>query len=526
MILAWLIAIPFIGGLLAWVAGIRSFRLSRWLALVAMAVQFVFVLQIWLQHWGTTDLARQGPWLVGTLTPWIPQLGISIHFALDGISLLLLLLTSVLGMLAVIASWHGIHYRVGYFHFILLWTLAAISGVLLSLDLFLFYFFWEMMLIPLYFLIDIWGHEHRHYAAVKFFIFTQVGGLFLLLGILGLFFLHGDATGRYTFDYFQLLGTPLRHHPVIAFWLMLAFFLAFAVKLPTVPLHSWLPDAHTQAPVAGSVDLAGLVLKVGAYGLLRFVIPLFPQAALAFAPVAMTLAVISIIYGALLAFAQKDLKRLVAYTSISHMGFVMLGIFAWNQLSLQGVAMLLVSHGVSTGATFILVGSISQRLKSRNMDQMGGLWAVMPQAGGFMTFWALALLGLPGLGNFIGEFLVLLGTFRVSALFASIAAVGFILSVIYALWMVYKVFYGPLKELSKPLADPRKNNDLSPLETGMMLATVAITLWLGLYPQTLLNTTSAAVAGVQLNATGVNTEQMHPVGSHIPGARAGQRGTP
>ena len=260
--------------------------------------------------------------------------GIHFHLALDGLSLLLLMLTFLLGIMSVLASWTEIQEAVGFFHLNLLWVLAGIAGVFLAMDLFLFYFAWELMLVPMYFLIAIWGHERRVYAAAKFFLFTQLSGLLMLIAILALYFAHHTATGIFTFEYADLLGTPLSSHA--ALWIMLGFFVAFAVKLPMFPLHTWLPDAHTEAPTAGSVVLAGLLLKTGAYGMLRFVMPLFPAAAHAFAPVAMVLAVIGILYGAILAFAQTDLKRLVAYTSVSHLGFVLLGIFAWNKLALQG----------------------------------------------------------------------------------------------------------------------------------------------------------------------------------------------
>lgn len=484
MILAWLILIPILGGLLAWLAARWQVLLARWVALTAMAITLAIALVIWAQHWGVTPVIGHAPWLLEYARSWIPQLGITVHLAMDGISLLMVLLTAVLGVLSVAASWNGIQQKVGLFHFTLLWSFAGIMGVFLSFDLFLFYFFWELMLVPLYFLIDIWGHEHRHYAAIKFFLFTQAGGLFLLIAILGLYFLHGQHTGVYTFDYVHLLHTPIA--PAMATWLMLGFFVAFAVKLPAVPVHTWLPDAHTQAPIAGSVDLAGLVLKVGAYGLLRFTIPLFPTAALQFAPVAMTLAVVSIIYGALLAFAQTDLKRLVAYTSVSHMGFVLLGIFAWNELALQGAVLILIAHGITTGALFMLVGEINERLHTRDMDRMGGIWAVMPRIGGVGMFFALASLALPGLGNFIGEILVLFGTYRVSPLFAAVASVGFVLSVVYSLRIVQRVFFGPL---TRPQALP----DLTTRETVMMTGAIAITLWLGLYPQPVLNTAVTAV---------------------------------
>ncbi len=489
MTLVWILLLPFFGGVLAWWAARWSQLASRWVALCALLAQLLLVLFLGTQYWAAPPVS--GHAFIDFTLPWIPQIGISFHLALDGLSLLLLLLTAFLGVLSVLASWTGIHTKIGLFHFNLLWSIAGISGTFLAMDLFLFYFSWEMMLIPLYFLIEIWGHEQRHYAAVKFFLFTQAGGLFLLVGILGLVIAHGAATGSYTFDYFALLHTPLA--PAVAFWLMLAFFLAFAVKLPAVPVHTWLPDAHTQAPVAGSVDLAGLVLKVGAYGLLRFAVPLFPAASFAFASVPMVLGIVGILYGALLAFGQTDFKRLVAYTSISHMGFVLLGIYAWNTLALQGVTVILLAHGLSTGALFILIGALSQRTGTREISRMSGLWACWPRLSGVGLFLVLALLGLPGLGTFIGEFLVLLGVFRVAPVFAAVAAAGFIVSMIYAVRIVQQVFWGP-PLTSEPAAD------LGAREMAMLVPVMALLVWIGLYPQPLLRTAAPALDGLRAAA--------------------------
>ena len=413
-------------------------------------------------------------WLWQLRLPWIPQAGIEFFVAADGLSLLLIALTYFLGIMGVLASWTGITSRVGFFHFNLMWLLAALAGVFLAMDLMLFVFFWEMMLVPLYLIIGIWGHENRIYATIKFVIFTQAGSLMMLLAILALYFIYGRASGVYTFDYTQLIGTKLS--PQTAMWLMLAFLAAFAVKLPAFGLHTWLPDAHTEAPTAGSVYLAGLVLKAGAYGMLRFLLPLFPQAAIDFAPAAMTLAVIGIIYGAVCAIGQRDLKRLVAYTSVSHMGFVLLGVFAMNELALQGAVVVIVAHGLSTGALFILVGALSDRIHTRDMARLGGLWAVAPRMGGVMSFFAMASLGLPGLANFVGELLVLLGTFRVSPVFGSLAAAGLIVSVIYSLLMFQRTFHGPKVE-------DWRMPDLSVRECVMSAALIAATIWIGLYPR-------------------------------------------
>jgi NADH-quinone oxidoreductase subunit M len=323
---------------------------------------------------------------------------------------------------------------------------------------------------------------------LKFFIFTQAGGLFMLLSILALYFVHGRAYGVYTFDYNELLSTA--GASTISLWLMLGFFVAFAVKLPVVPIHTWLADAHTEAPTAGSVILAGLLLKTGAYGLLRFVLPLFPSSAQQIAPVAMVLGVIGILYGAVLAFAQRDAKRLVAYTSISHLGFVLLGIFAGNLMSLQGAVIIILAHGLSTGGLFILVGALQHRLHTRDMSKMGGLWASVPRMGGVGLFLALASLGLPGLGNFVGEFLVLAGCWRVSPILTSVASIGFILSAIYSLWFIQKVFHGP-QQHKQQIAD------LGLCEMAMMCLIMAGLLWLGLFPQPILNSAKPTLDSIQ-----------------------------
>jgi NADH-quinone oxidoreductase subunit M len=370
----------------------------------------------------------------------------------------------------------------------LLFILAGILGVFLSLDLFLFYFFWELMLVPMYFLINIWGHENRVYASYKFFIFTQAGGLLMLLSILGLYFIHGKSTGFYTFDYPLLLGTVMS--PSASLWLMLGFFIAFAVKLPMLPFYPWLPDAHTEAPTAGSVILAGLLLKTGAYGFLRFVLPLFTDAVHMVAPIVMGLAVAGIVYGAVLAFSQTDLKRLVAYTSVSHMGFVLLGIFAGTTAALSGAVIQIVAHGVTTGALFMLVGMVQERIHTRELGSMGGFWTTAPRLSSMGMLFVLASLGLPGTANFIGEFLVLLGTFPVNSTMTAIGALGLVLSAIYSLRIAQRVFHGTARvDLEMP--------DLSIRETGMMAIMIIAVITIGLFPQTILDTAKPVLSGLE-----------------------------
>jgi NADH-quinone oxidoreductase subunit M len=299
-----------LGGVLAWISCAINSSLPRWISLLAVVIDFILVLPVCLQHFSGDATSAAGSWLMDVNIAWIPRFGISFHLALDGLSLLMILLTLFLGILSVLISWNEIKEKIGFYYFNLMWILAGIAGVFLAMDLFLFIFFWEVMLIPMYFIIGIWGSENRKYAAYKFFLFTQASGLLMFVAILGLYFVHGNTTGNYSFNYFDLIGTQMS--PGVARWLMLGFLAAFVVKLPVVPFHSWLPDAHSEAPTAGSVILAGLLLKTGAYGLLRFILPLFPEAAVEIAPWAMLFGVIGIIYGAILAFSQTDLKRLVA----------------------------------------------------------------------------------------------------------------------------------------------------------------------------------------------------------------------
>jgi len=497
MILAAIIAIPLVFGLVGWPFGERRPLVSRWLALSANIINLVLVAVLWVTYVGVPGFSplspAAAPWLLLAKWPWIPGLGISFSVGLDGLSLLMLGLTAFLGIMSVLCSWTSIKDRVGFFHMNLSLVLAGVYGVFLALDLFLFAFFWELMLIPMYFLIDIWGHENRHKASMKFFLFTQIGGLLMLVAIIVLAVVHGMASGTLSFDYRDLLGTTLS--PVMGMVLMLGFFAAFAVKLPMFPLHTWLPDAHTEAPTAGSVILAGLLLKTGGYGFIRFVIPLFPQASREFAPIALALAVAGILYGGFQAFGQPDMKRLVAYTSVSHLGFVLLGVYAFNSLALSGAVLQMVSHGISTGALFILVGYVQDRIHTRDLNRMGGLWKQAPRMGAAAMFLAMALVGLPGLVNFVSEFLVLLGVYRVSILLAVLAGLGLVLAMIYALRMIQLSFHGrPQETLKFP--------DLSALETGVLYVMIALLVAFGLFPQALLRVVDQVVAGVLASVGG------------------------
>jgi NADH-quinone oxidoreductase subunit M len=487
MILVLLLIIPLVGGALAWAVSRWDKNACRWLTLVTLFADML-VLAVLTSQFAANISQR---WFAFVKWSWIPQLGISFELGADGLSLLLLWLTVLLGILSVACSWREIQKQVGFFHFNLMLIMVGIMGVFTALDLFLFYFFWELELIPMYFLIAIWGHENRVYASFKFFIFTQAAGLFMFISILALYFINGHASGVYTFDYEQLLNAPATAGASI--WLMLGFFAAFAVKLPVVPIHTWLPDAHTEAPTAGSVILAGLLLKTGAYGMLRFVVPLFTKASQEIAPAAMILGVIGVLYGAILAFGQRDVKRLVAYTSVSHLGFVLLGIFAGNMLSLQGAMIIILAHGLSTGGLFILVGALQERLGTRDMNLMGGLWSAVPRMGGVGLFLAIASLGLPGLGNFVGEFLVLLGSWQVNPALTAIASLGFIFSTIYSLWLIQKVFHGSPDQQRR-----EQIPDFGLREMAVMCFVMAGILWLGLYPQPIIDTAKQSLEAVQV----------------------------
>lgn len=482
MILVYLIFILFVGGLLCWLADRAKLADSRWLALTVLVAALLLLLLEYFTGYGAELAGRQ--WLAALHVPWISRFGVGLTLAMDGLSFLMVLLTLFLGIVAVLSSWQEIERNSGFFHFNLLWTLAGVVGVFTALDLFLFFVFWEVMLVPMYFIIAVWGHENRVYAAMKFFIFTQASGLLMLLAIVALVYFHFQATGVLTFNYFELLDSPLSES--VAHWLMLGFFIAFAVKLPAVPVHTWLADAHTQAPTAGSVILAGILLKTGAYGLIRFAVPLFPEASVQFAPIAMALGAASIIYGAAVAFAQTDLKRLIAYTSISHMGFVLLGVYAGNELGQQGAVMTMLAHGMTSAALFAFAGAIQQRIHSRDMREMGGFWSSAPRLGAWVLFFSIAALGMPGLANFIGEFLVLVGAFKAHAWLTVLAAVGLILAPVYSLLVIQKVFHG------KPLV-VRNVQDASAREVAMMALMALVTLGLGLYPQVALELMSPSL---------------------------------
>lgn len=411
---------------------------------------------------------------------WVPTWGISYKLGVDGISLFLVLLTTLLGPIVILASWEDIQHRVKEFLVSLLVLQTGMIGVFLSLDLFLFYVFWEIMLIPMYLLIGVWGNPARRlYAAIKFVLYTIVGSLLMLVAILALYFMAGKASGVYTFDLFKLyeFAVPLKAQ----FWMFLAFFLAFAIKVPMFPFHTWLPDAHTEAPTVGSVVLAAVLLKMGTYGFIRYAIPLFPNAALDATWWICWLSLIGIIYGAWVAMVQLDVKRLVAFSSVSHLGFVMLGMFAFTVEGVEGSIVQMVNHGLSTGALFLLVGMIYERRHTRLIADFGGLSKVMPLYAVFFMVFTLSSIGLPGLNGFVGEFLVLLGTFKVHPWYAVIAASGVIFAAVYMLWMFQRVMFG---EITNP-----KNlglKDIGAREVAVLTPILIFVVWIGVYPNTFL----------------------------------------
>ncbi len=418
---------------------------------------------------------------------WIPSLGIFYHLGVDGISLPLLMLTTFLSPLAFLEAWRSIETKVKEFAIFMLVLETGMLGVFAALDVFLFYIFWEAMLIPMYFLIGIWGGERRLYATVKFVLYTMAGSAVMLVGILALYVLNTQHTGQASFYLFDLYRLPLSLG-----WqklLFAAFFLGFAIKVPLFPFHTWLPDAHVEAPTAGSVILAGVLLKMGTYGFIRFCLPLFPQAVSHYAPLISVLAVIGIIYGALVALVQPDAKKLIAYSSVSHLGFVMLGIFSGTMAGLQGSIIQMVNHGLSTGALFLLIGMLYDRRHSRLIADYGGLWRQVPIFAVFFLVVMFASIGLPGLNGFVGEFLILLGTFEASKTFAVLAALGIILGAVYMLWLYQRMVFGEITH-----EENRRLTDLSRREIALMVPILVLMFWIGVYPQTFLRKMDASSA--------------------------------
>jgi len=460
--------------------------LIRQVALLASLL--TFGISIWvLTLFKASDSALQ----LGLNIPWIQVAGWNINYAIsvDGLSILLVLLTAFLSPISILSTWTAVEDRVKDFMIFFLLLEVGMMGVFLAQDLFLFYIFWEFTLVPMYFLIGIWGGPQRIYAAIKFFLYTMAGSILMLVAILWL------GINQGTFSVPQLIQQSGSIPANIQLWLFLAFAAAFAIKVPMWPLHSWLPDAHVQAPTAGSVILAGVLLKMGTYGFLRFNLPLFPLAAIKAAPWMALLAVIGIIYGALVSYSQKDVKKLVAYSSVSHLGFVMLGLFSLNQMGIEGGILQMINHGLSTGALFLLVGMIYERRHTREMDAFGGLWKVMPVYGVLMLIVSLSSMGLPGLNGFVGEFTILLGAFGSKAIgspwFAGVSALGVILAAIYILYMFQKMFLGPLDK-----EENIKLKDLNWREIATIVPLLVFIFWIGLYPRPFFELMAPAVSNL------------------------------
>ena len=483
-ILTLLIFLPLFGSLLVF-AFWRRDALARQVALYFSLAEFLLSAWVCLRPSLGTPAGAPAGFFLFEDAAWIERFGIRYTLGMDGLSLVMVLLTAFITVIAVIVSWNGIKERIPLFFALLLAMETGIQGVFLGLDLFLFYLFWEVMLIPMFLLIGIWGHGRRIYSAVKFFLYTFLGSLLMLVAIISLYLMHGAQTGSHTFALIELTRTAVPFG--ISLWLYGAFLFAFAIKFPLFPLHTWLPDAHTDAPTAGSVILASLLLKTGAYALIRFGYPLFPEAARAFTPLLYVTAVFGISYGAWIAFAQTDMKRLVAYSSVSHMGFVALGIAAWSPVALSGAVMQMVNHGVTTGALFAIVGMLDERTHSRDIATYGGIWGKVPALSFFFLLFCMASAGLPGLNNFVGEFLVLVGTFRVSPAAAVGAFPGIVLTLIYTVRLVQEILFGKENQ-------PISLSDLSLREGGVLAVLGIAAVYLGVHPGPVLELIQAPIA--------------------------------
>jgi len=485
-LLTSLVVLPLIGAVLALALGRNRDALVRQFALGISLLVFAASVVLWLRF----DPTSADYQFVERYT-WLPDFGISYHVGVDGISLFLVVLTTFLTPIALLCSWDSIEERVREFSFFMLVLEAAMIGVFVSLDLFLFYLFWDAMLIPMYFLIGIWGYDRRIYAAIKFMLYTMAGSVLMLLAIIWLAYYHQSVTGVPSFDLVDLYALSVPGG--VQTWLFLAFAVAFAIKVPLFPFHTWLPDAHVQAPTAGSVILAGVLLKMGTYGLLRFAFPLFPQAAMAFVPWIALLSVIGIVYGALVAMVQPDMKKLVAYSSVSHLGFVVLGLCALNVNGVHGAVYQMLAHGISTGGLFLIVGMLSDRRHTRAIAEYGGLKAVTPKLVAAFLLVTLASVALPGMNGFVGEFLILLGAFGSTRLdgahvYTAVAATGVILSAVYMLWMFQRVNYGAITNEKN-----RGLRDLSLREWCVIGPVCAMAIIMGVFPNVFLKPMEPAV---------------------------------
>ena len=503
-LLTLLILLPVFGavGLIAHQMFWKQEEHLKWVTLAITVV--IFLLSLLLLGEGGT---KAGGFSFVKNVPWIEAINTNYHVGVDGLSLWLVILTTFIMPIAIISTWHAVEKRPLAFYVFLLLLQSAMIGVFVSLDLLVFYLFFEASLVPMFFLIGIWGGANRIYAAVKFFIFTAVGSLLMLVAIIALYFMHQQATGVGTFDFVTLLGSiesgTLAFSASTGLLLFIAFALAFSIKVPLFPFHTWLPDAHTEAPTAGSVILAAVLLKMGTYGLMRFNFPLFPDAARELAPIFIILAIIGIIYGALVAMVQPDVKRLVAYSSVAHMGFVILGMFSFTEWGMQGALYQMLNHGISTGALFLLVGFIYERRHTREISEFGGIANVMPLYATFFVITAMSSVGLPFLNGFVGEFMIMIGMWKSSILsvtatvnwnyIATMAAgTGVIFAAVYLLWMIQRVFFGKVTNEKN-----RGLTDLTPREIGLMIPLLFLMVFMGVYPRPFLDRSRDAVVAIQ-----------------------------
>jgi NADH-quinone oxidoreductase subunit M len=486
-ILTSILALPLVGAILIALMDAENKKLVKTLGLVFSTASFLLSVWLFVKFNGASAEMQ-----FVEKYRWIPTLDISYHLGVDGISLLLVVLTTFLTPIALLASWESIQSKLKGFVALMLLLEVGTLGVFMSLDMFLFYVFWEFMLIPMYFIIGIWGGGERIYAAIKFFLYTMAGSLLMLVAIIWLgYYASTQPGGAFTTDLMKLFTIAPSIPMSIQSWMFLAFALSFCIKVPLFPFHTWLPDAHVQAPTAGSVILAGVLLKMGTYGLVRFCLPLFPFATFTFMPYIAGLAVIGIIYGALVSMVQADFKKLVAYSSVSHLGFVVLGIFAVNEEGMQGGVIQMINHGLSTGALFLLVGMIYDRRHTRMIKDFGGLAKQMPLYATFFMIVMLSSVGLPGLNGFVGEFLILLGAFKsqylANYLYAILAATGVIFAAVYLLWSYQRVFFGKLEN-----PENQKLIDLSKREIAVLVPVIVFIVWIGFYPNTFLEKSAAA----------------------------------
>ena len=483
-LLSLILLVPLVGAIILLFVDRRRDDTIRWIANIVASLGFLVSLPLWFWY----DSANPD-WQFVERMPWIPSIGAEYFLGVDGFSSLLVLLTTLMGMIAILSSWTAITERVKEYYIFLLVLQTGMIGAFITLDFLLFFLFWEVMLVPMYFLIGIWGSDNRLYSAIKFFLYTLVGSVVMLLGILAVYFYQYSVTGVYTFDVTQFheLNMPLD----LQWWVFLAFFLGFAVKVPMFPFHTWLPDAHTDAPTAGSVILAAVLLKMGTYGFIRFSLPILPDATVSFVPLIAGLSIVGIIYGALVALSQSDWKRLVAYSSVSHMGLVMLGMFALTPVGITGSIVQQINHGISTGALFLIVGIVYERRHTREISEYGGLSKTMPVYAAVFLIMTMSSIGLPTLNGFIGEILILQGIFVVSKWWAAVAATGIVLGAAYMLWLYQRTMFGTI--------DNPKNEGLADLnvrELATFVPLIILAVWIGLYPSPFLRRLETSVERV------------------------------